>query len=286
MSLHQVRDVEELEAALSPWREEGIAFVPTMGNLHAGHLALVARARELAPRVVVSIFVNPLQFGPGEDYQRYPRTLEADRAKLAEAGVDLLFAPPVEVMYPRPLEEISRIHVPRLSEILCGAHRPGHFDGVATVVARLFNLVRPAHAVFGEKDYQQLLIIRRMVADLAIPVTIHGVATVREADGLAMSSRNQYLDPEERARAPALYRTLKRTAEALRAGRRDYPELEREATQALLQAGFRAVDYFAILDAEDLTPPRPGRPLAVLAAAHLGKARLIDNVRVPVPSRD
>ncbi len=204
MTLPMVQEAAALERALAPWREAGIAFVPTMGNLHDGHLALVARARELAPRVVVSIFVNPLQFGPQEDYAAYPRTLEEDRARLAEAGVDLLFAPTVEVMYPRPLTEVTRVHVPGLSQILCGAARPGHFDGVATVVARLFNLVRPRHAVFGEKDYQQLMIIRRMVADLAFPIEIHGVPTVREPDGLAMSSRNRYLSPSERARAPRL----------------------------------------------------------------------------------
>ncbi len=274
-----VRDREALEAALAPWRGDGIAFVPTMGNLHAGHLALVARARELAPRVVVSIYVNPLQFGPQEDFAAYPRTLEEDRARLAEAGADLVFAPRDAVMYPRPLSETTRVHVPGLSEILCGAHRPGHFDGVATVVARLFNLVRPDHAVFGEKDYQQLLVIRRMVDDLAIPVRIHGVPTVREPDGLAMSSRNQYLTPEERARAPALYRALRAAAEALARGSEDYGRLESQGRVALEAAGFR-VDYFTVRDADDLGPPAPGRPRVVLAAARLGRARLIDNLRV------
>ncbi len=274
-----VRDPAALDAALAPWRSGGIAFVPTMGNLHDGHLALVARARELAPRVVVSIYVNPLQFGPQEDFAAYPRTLEADRARLAEAGADLVFAPRDAVMYPRPLSETTRVHVPGLSEILCGAHRPGHFDGVATVVARLFNLVRPDHAVFGEKDYQQLLVIRRMVEDLAIPVRIHGVPTVREPDGLAMSSRNQYLTPEERARAPALYRALRAAAEALAQGREDYGRLEAQGRAALEAAGFR-VDYFTVRDADDLAPPAPGRPLVVLAAARLGRARLIDNLRV------
>jgi len=274
-----VRDAAALEAALAPWRTDAIAFVPTMGNLHDGHLALVARARRLAPRVVVSIYVNPLQFGPQEDFAAYPRTLEQDRARLAEAGADLIFAPHDRVMYPRPLDETTRVHVPGLSEILCGAHRPGHFDGVATVVARLFNLVRPDHAVFGEKDYQQLLVIRRMVADLAIPVRIHGVPTVREADGLAMSSRNQYLTPEERARAPALYRALRAAAEALARGEEDYARVEAAGSEALAAAGLR-VDYFTVRDAEDLSPPAPGRPLVVLAAARLGRARLIDNLRV------
>ncbi len=274
-----VRDREALDAALAPWRSDGIAFVPTMGNLHDGHLALVARARELAPRVVVSIYVNPLQFGPQEDFDAYPRTLEADRARLAEVGADLVFAPLDSVMYPRPLEETTRVHVPGLSEILCGAHRPGHFDGVTTVVARLFNLVRPDHAVFGEKDYQQLLVIRRMVEDLAIPVRIHGVPTVREPDGLAMSSRNQYLSLDERARAPALYRALRTAAEALARGSEDYERLEAQGRAALEAAGFR-VDYFTVRDAEDLGPPKAGRPLVVLAAARLGRARLIDNLRV------
>ncbi len=274
-----VRDCEALDAALAPWRSDGIAFVPTMGNLHDGHLALVARARELAPRVVVSIYVNPLQFGPQEDFAAYPRTLEEDRARLAEVGADLVFAPWDEVMYPRPLSETTRVRVPGLSEILCGAHRPGHFDGVATVVARLFNLVRPDHAVFGEKDYQQLLVIRRMVADLAIPVRIHGASTVREPDGLAMSSRNQYLSPEERARAPALYRALRAAAEALARGSEDYGRLEAQGRAALEATGFR-VDYFTVRDADDLGPPSSGRPRVVLAAARLGRARLIDNLRV------
>ncbi len=257
-----------------------VAFVPTMGNLHEGHLALVRRARALGDRVVVSIFVNPLQFDRAEDLAAYPRTPEEDAALLEAEGVDLLFLPGVEALYPEGMARHTRVEVPGVSEELCGAARPGHFTGVATIVCKLFNLVQPDVAVFGKKDYQQLLVIRKMVSDLAMPVAIEGVETVREADGLAMSSRNGYLTREERRRAPALYRTLRETAEALAAGAGDYASLEAEGRRKLEAAGMRP-DYFEIRRAADLETPGPGeRALVVLAAAFLGRARLIDNLEV------
>jgi pantoate--beta-alanine ligase len=259
---------------------ERVAFVPTMGNLHDGHLELVRRGRALAPRVVVSIFVNPLQFGPGEDLASYPRTLARDVELLATAGADLLFAPSADAMYPRPVPEQTRVEVPGLSDILCGASRPGHFVGVATVVCKLFNMVRPDLALFGEKDFQQLAVIRRMVDDLCIPVEVVGVPTVREPDGLAMSSRNGYLTAEERERAPALYRALQAVAQAVEAGGSDLAALERAAAARIDAAGLRT-DYVSVRRARDLALPGDAdEDLVVLAAAYLGRARLIDNLRV------
>ncbi|HHH44479.1 MAG TPA: pantoate--beta-alanine ligase [Gammaproteobacteria bacterium] len=278
--MRTLASVEDLRAAIQAWRRaaERIAFVPTMGDLHAGHLALVRHARSRAPRVVVSVFVNPTQFGPGEDFEAYPRTLESDASQLAQEGVDLLFAPEVETLYPGGTEATTQIDVPQVSRGLCDDFRPGHFAGVATVVARLFNLVQPDVAVFGEKDYQQLAVIRRMVRDLCWPIGIDGVPTVREADGLAMSSRNRYLDAAERARAPLLYQTLCKVAAAVREGQRDYRELEREAMEKLAAAGFQP-EYVAIRHAQTLQALETGqRPARVLAAARLGRARLIDNV--------
>jgi pantoate--beta-alanine ligase len=259
---------------------ERVAFVPTMGNLHDGHLELVRRGCALAPRVVVSIFVNPLQFGPGEDLASYPRTLARDVELLATAGADLLFAPSADAMYPRPVPEQTRVEVPGLSDILCGASRPGHFVGVATVVCKLFNMVRPDLALFGEKDFQQLTVIRRMVDDLCIPVEVVGVPTVREPDGLAMSSRNGYLTAEERERAPALYRALQAVAQAVEAGGSDLAALERAAAARIDAAGLRT-DYVSVRRARDLALPGDAdEDLVVLAAAYLGRARLIDNLRV------
>ncbi len=280
--MRQVDTIAELRRQLGVWRRDGarIALVPTMGNLHEGHLRLVDVGRARADRVVVSVFVNPFQFGPGEDYDRYPRTLEQDRARLTDRGADLLFAPAVAEIYPRPLAESTYVEVPGITETLCGASRPGHFRGVATVVAKLFNLVRPDVAVFGEKDYQQLQVIRRLTADLNFPVEIVGVPVVRESDGLAMSSRNGYLTPEERARAPALYRTLCEARDAIAAGETDFAALCRRQRERLCRAGFRP-DYFEIRRA-DLGEAAPGdRPLVILAAAWLGRTRLIDNLRVP-----
>ena len=281
MTLETIEEISTLRERVAAWRRAGqrVGFVPTMGNLHAGHLALVAEARRLSERVVVSIFVNPLQFGPQEDFAAYPRTLARDQELLAGAGTDLLFAPTVAAVYPRGQAEQTRVEVPGLSDILCGASRPGHFVGVATVVCKLFNMVQPDLAVFGEKDFQQLQVIRLMTLDLSLPVAIQGLATAREADGLAMSSRNGYLTAEERARAPALYHTLQRCADWLRAGQ-DSATVERQAEEAIAAAGFEP-DYFSVRRAADLGLPAPGeRELVVLAAARLGRARLIDNLRV------
>lgn len=262
---------ESLEGAMR------VAFVPTMGNLHAGHLHLVERAREHGDLVVVSIFVNPLQFGPNEDYERYPRTLEADCEKLAQAGAHVVFAPPVDVIYPVP----QQVHVepPPLAAELCGAFRPGHFSGVATVVAKLFNLVQPQVALFGKKDYQQLAVIRALVQQLNFPVDIIGVETQRMADGLALSSRNGYLTESQRAEAPRLYATLQTIRQQVEAGRRDFVALESEAIEQLQRHGWR-VDYVSVRCRSGLSAPEEGKELVVLAAAWLGATRLIDNLEI------
>ena len=276
-----IETLEELREQVRAWRVAGerVAFVPTMGNLHAGHLTLIAEARARASRVVASIFVNPMQFGPAEDLDAYPRTLARDRELLEEAGCDLLFAPGVATVYPRGSEEQTRVEVPGLSDVLCGESRPGHFRGVATVVCKLFNMVQPDVALFGEKDFQQLLVIRRMVEDLAVPVEIVGVPTVRESDGLAMSSRNGYLTPSERARAPALRRVLTQARDSLLAGNAA-ASVEREAEDALREAGLTP-DYIRVRTTEDLRPAtQTDRDLVILAAAYLGRARLIDNLRL------
>jgi pantoate--beta-alanine ligase len=278
--MRTLASVEDVRKAINNWRmaRERIAFVPTMGDLHQGHLALVRHALGSAPHVVVSIFVNPTQFGPGEDFDAYPRTLESDEEKLQSEGAELLFAPSVETLYPGGAEETTRVEVPQVSRGLCGDFRPGHFAGVATVVARLFNLVQPDVAVFGEKDYQQLAVIRRMVRDLCWPVEIDGVPTVREADGLAMSSRNRYLSTDERKLAPVLYQTLWEVAEQARARQQSCRVLERQAMKKLEEAGF-SPEYVSIRHAETLRPVETGEmPARVLAAARLGKTRLIDNV--------
>ncbi|MGD8911288.1 MAG: pantoate--beta-alanine ligase [Candidatus Thiodiazotropha sp.] len=278
--METISEVETLRQSIGSWRKAGekIGFVPTMGNLHEGHLALVETARDCCDRTVVSIFVNPMQFGEGEDFSTYPRTLEQDQYSLEQAGVDLLFAPSAKTVYPQGKQVQTRVEVPELSDILCGASRPGHFVGVATIVCKLFNYVQPDIAVFGEKDYQQLMVIRRMVADLAMPVEIIGLPTVREADGLAKSSRNCYLSPQERKRAPKLYETLRITARSLRGGERNFPLLEAKAIDLLRSAGFKP-DYYTIRRADDLMLPSEGEPnLVILAAAYLGTTRLIDNL--------
>lgn len=279
-----VRGRDELRAELREWRLAGdhVALVPTMGNLHEGHLSLMQLAREHAERVVVSIFVNPTQFEPGGDYADYPRTLATDKRKLKLTGADLVFVPDVETMYPFGPENATVVSVPALKDDLCGAFRPGHFDGVTSVVSRLFALVAPDVAVFGQKDYQQQVIIRRMVEDLGLAVDIVVAPTVREEDGLARSSRNQYLTEDERRIAPALYRTLEHVAKDLQSGKRNYGELESQAMAELQAAGY-VPDYVAIRRAENLqAPDRDTDHLVVLAAARLGKARLIDNVPVDV----
>lgn len=277
----QVDSIAALRAQLQAWRLAGekIALVPTMGSLHAGHLALVEHAQQLADRVVVSIFVNPLQFGPNEDFDRYPRSLDADAQHLRQIKTDLLFAPPVAEVYPSGQASVTTIEVPGVSEGLCGAQRPGHFVGVATVVAKLFNMVQPDLAVFGEKDYQQLQVIRKMVADLCMPVEIVGMPTVREQDGLALSSRNQYLNSEERAKAVELYQELRRVADDLTQNS-NFEAEEDGAMTRLKSAGF-APEYFAIRDADSLDlATEKSEELIILVAAKLGKTRLIDNLRL------
>jgi pantoate--beta-alanine ligase len=266
------------------WRQKGdhIALVPTMGNLHDGHLCLIDLAREHAERVVVSVFVNPTQFEPGGDFEKYPRTLATDKRKLKRAQADLLFVPDVETMYPFGTADATIVSVPKLRDDLCGAFRPGHFDGVTSVVSRLFGLVLPDVAVFGQKDYQQQLVIRRMVEDLHWPVKIVSGATVREADGLAYSSRNQYLTEDERRIAPALYEVLQKLGRDLQAGKREFAELESQGMAVLATAGF-SPDYVAIRRAVNLqAPDRDTDELVILAAARLGSARLIDNLVVDV----
>lgn len=276
-TLHTIAD---LRSALLPARRAGqrIALVPTMGNLHAGHIRLVSTARQHADLVVTSIFVNPLQFGANEDLDSYPRTLAADQQQLAAAGCDLVFAPSERDIYPRGRDAHTLVTVPGLSELYCGATRPGHFDGVTTVVCKLFNIVQPDVAIFGEKDFQQLAIIRRMCVDLDIPVEIVGVPTERAPSGLALSSRNGYLSEEERQRAAALQSTLQQLATRLKSGANNYSILESEALQTLEQQGFRG-DYLRIVNRHTLQPAGANdKALIILAAAWMGPARLIDNL--------
>ena len=278
--MQTVQDAAALRAVVRGWRGQGltVGFVPTMGNLHAGHHSLIKLARARADRVVASVFVNPTQFGPNEDFERYPRTLVQDQVGLAEQDCDLLFAPEVATLYPFGAEHSVSIHVPQLTETLEGAHRPGHFDGVATVVCKLFNLVQPDLAVFGQKDFQQLKVIERMVRDLSLPVKIMAAATLRADDGLALSSRNQYLSAEQRALAPQVYATLQQMRDLIAKGHA-WPVVEQAAASKLARAGFEP-DYAAIRRVEDLSEPAEGETegLVALIAARLGTTRLIDNL--------
>ena len=279
-----VTTVDELREQLRDWRASGdhIALVPTMGNLHDGHISLIDLAREHAEKVVVSVFVNPTQFSKGEDFETYPRTLDRDERRLKRHGVDLLFTPDVDALYPFGSDTATSVSVPALGDNFCGNSRPGHFDGVTSVVSRLFGLVQPDTAVFGQKDYQQQLIIRRMTRDLGYPVRIVTGETVREDDGLALSSRNQNLSDDEREKAPMLFEAMSDIGRALQAGKRDFGELEDNALQQLKGAGFEP-DYVSIRRAEDLSvPDRDCDELVVLAAATLGTTRLIDNIVVSV----
>ena len=272
----------QLQPILRQYRASGqrIGFVPTMGNLHEGHLDLVRKAHQLCDVVVVSIFVNPLQFGPNEDLDAYPRTMAADKEKLFSEGVQVLYAPGVEDIYPEGMAAQTVVQVPDLGDTLCGSSRPGHFDGVTTVVNKLFNIVQPDIAVFGEKDFQQLSIVRKMVRDLCMPVEIVGVATARDEDGLAKSSRNGYLSPTERSVAPLLHQTLLECREAIACGFDNFLQLESHARMQLLQAGFEP-DYFSVRDARTLRGVTDStEEVAILAAARLGSTRLIDNVRL------
>jgi pantoate--beta-alanine ligase len=284
MNLSEIRMIRE---AMAQWRIQGdrVAFVPTMGNLHSGHLQLVKTAKALAGKVVVSIFVNPMQFDRANDLKNYPRTLEEDKNVLERFGVDLLFTPNHSEIYPNGTQEITHVEVPGLSSILCGTSRPGHFRGVATVLSKLFNIIQPDVAVFGEKDYQQLMLVRRMAADLNIPVEIVGVMTVRESDGLAMSSRNSYLSVAERSKAPLLYQTLKEVVFAIKRGNRDYPKILNQAKEKLENQGL-IPDYLSIHRQQDLASPQTGDvDLVVLGAVWLGKARLIDNITLCLKER-
>jgi pantoate--beta-alanine ligase len=280
--METVTTISAVRERVRAWRRGGerVVFVPTMGNLHAGHVSLIEAARRHGERFVASIFVNPMQFGPNEDFAHYPRTPREDERMLSSAGCDLMFMPDVAEIYPHGSERAARVEVPGLSRILEGEFRPGHMEGVSTVVAKLFHIVEPDVAVFGEKDYQQLTVIRRMVVELCMGVEIVGAPTLRDTDGLALSSRNQYLTPAERKVAPVIFATLEAAAGRLRAGDAQFSSIERSGLQALKTAGLRP-DYFSVRRADDLTAPDPEtRALVVLAAARLGKARLIDNVQV------
>ncbi len=272
-----IRTITELRA----WRKaQGrVAFVPTMGNLHEGHLKLIEEARKQADAVVVSIFVNSLQFGQGEDYAAYPRTLEADVQKLTEHGVSVVFTPDEKELYPR-IKQDFQVEPPNIQNELCGAFRPGHFRGVATVVSKLFNIVQPDVACFGKKDYQQLHVIQRMVEDLNFPIDIVAVDTGRSDDGLALSSRNGFLSSEERQQAPLLYQMLSKIKDAIQAGHQDYATLEKKAINTLTKEGWQ-VDYVEIRNSESLEVAHVGdKDLVVLGAARLGKPRLIDNIEI------
>jgi len=280
--MNTVKAVRDLRAALARARSEGkrIALVPTMGNLHSGHIALVTKAAQRADFVVASIFVNPLQFGPNEDLASYPRTLAADQEKLLQAGCHLLFTPTVEEMYPHGMADQTIVRVPVVSEGLCGGSRPGHFDGVSTVVSKLFNMVQPDIAVFGQKDFQQLAVVSALVRDLNMPIQIIGEPTVRAADGLALSSRNGYLNETQRAAAPALYRVINVIADAVRSGDSNFEQLLVSGKRDLEAAGFRP-DYLEIRQAVTLRPATAeDRDLVILGAAFLGTTRLIDNLHL------
>jgi pantoate--beta-alanine ligase len=280
--MNTVKTVRELRAAVARARSEGkrIALVPTMGNLHSGHIALVTKAVQRADFVIASIFVNPLQFGPSEDLASYPRTLAADQEQLLQAGCHLLFTPTVDEMYPHGMADQTIVRVPVVSEGLCGGSRPGHFDGVSTVVSKLFNMVQPDIAIFGQKDFQQLAVVNALVRDLNMPIQIIGEPTVRAADGLALSSRNGYLSEDQRAAAPALYRVIKQIGDALRNGDQNHDQLLSDGVKALEAAGFRP-DYLEIRNAVSLRAATLGdQDLVVLGAAFLGKTRLIDNLHL------
>jgi pantoate--beta-alanine ligase len=285
--MQTITRIADLRDTVTRWRlgRESIAFVPTMGNLHMGHASLMSAAHLHGRRVISSIFVNPMQFGPSEDFSAYPRTPQDDHELLRDYGVDALFQPTVDEMYPAGSVGSTVVDVPGLTDVLCGAFRPGHFQGVATVVVKLLCLVQPDVAIFGEKDYQQLTVIRRVVEDLNLPVRIVGAPTVRADDGLALSSRNRYLSEAERAAAPAMYRALDRARRRLEAGDTDYAALQGEGLAALVAGGIKP-DYFEVRTAHRLAPPQPGDVhLVVLAAGRLGKARLIDNLQCTAPLR-
>ena len=276
-----IHSITEMQSYSSVWQQAGlkIAYVPTMGNLHAGHLSLVEKAVQVADRVVVSIFVNPLQFNENSDFEAYPRTLDADIKKLDDYRVNVLFAPSEKALYPQGREQVTTLEVPELSTILEGKRRPGHFRGVTTVVAKLFNCVQPHVAIFGEKDFQQLLVLKRMVADLNFPIEIIGMPTQREEDGLAMSSRNSRFSAAERQKAPVLYRALQLLRDKILTGERDFAQLESQAMEQISGEGMTP-EYISVRSAKDLGAPQTSTDLVIMAAARLGQTRLIDNIRI------
>ena len=280
--MYQANSVTELRQYVQHWKDHGqsIAFIPTMGNLHAGHMSLIEKGQSLCDRSLCSIFVNPMQFGANEDFNHYPRTLDSDLAQLEAAGCDLVYLPTASELYPQGLDKITQIQVTDLTDHYEGAHRPGHFTGVATVVLKLFNIVRPDVSVFGKKDFQQYRVISKMVADLNLDVQIIGQETTRETSGLATSSRNQYLDAEQTGKAALIYQILRATAGQISEGERDYPAAEQQALASLEQAGFKT-DYFKICNAETLFPAGPDdRDLVILVTAALGPTRLLDNIEI------
>ena len=284
--MESILDVSSLRKRSRQWRRDGqsSALVPTMGNLHSGHLSLLERAKELADRTIVSIFVNPIQFGVGEDYQTYPSTMKEDLVKLGQAGADVVFMPDLKELYPGGTEDDTRITVPQISDILCGEFRKGHFSGVATVVSKLLINSLPDFALFGEKDFQQILVIKRMVVDLLLPVEIVAMPTCREGDGLAMSSRNRYLDEKQRKISPVIYRTLAGAARQLERRDMTIKDIESEGVESLSECGMK-VEYFSIRRQVDLKPADSSdRNLVILAAVWLGEARLIDNLKVDLIS--
>jgi pantoate--beta-alanine ligase len=277
-----VDSIASLRALTGDWKRNGqtVGFVPTMGNLHDGHLKLVKRAKSHNDKVIVSIFVNPMQFGANEDLDAYPRTIEEDKAKLIADGADAVFLPSVSDMYPAGLDVQTYVEVPGISDVLCGASRPGHFRGVATVVSKLFNMVQPDDAFFGEKDYQQLQVIRTMVRDLSMAVTVHGVPTEREASGLAMSSRNGYLSAQEKATASLIYKAMQQMQADIELGNTDFVAIEKNAIAELEQHGFKN-DYVRIVNAQTFMPARADDShIVIVVALFMGKTRLIDNLQL------
>ncbi len=280
--MYQATSVNEIQQYVQHWREHGqsIAFIPTMGNLHAGHISLIEKGQSLCDRTICSIFVNPMQFGPNEDWDHYPRTIDADIEKLEAIGCDLAYMPAASELYPDGLDKISHVEVTDLTDNYEGAHRPGHFTGVATVVLKLFNIVKPDVSVFGKKDYQQYRVIRKMVEDFNLDVRIVGQETTREASGLATSSRNQYLDEAQKEQASLIYRTLRDSARQIDEGERDFESLQQRAVAKLDAAGFKT-DYFAVCSAETLQPATPeDRDLVILVTAAMGPTRLLDNIEI------
>ena len=280
--MDQATSVIELQQYVQHWKDHGqsIAFIPTMGNLHDGHMSLIEKGQSLSDRTICSIFVNPMQFGPNEDWDHYPRSLDSDLAKLEAIGCDLVYLPTASELYPEGLDKISQVQVTDLTDNYEGAHRPGHFTGVATVVLKLFNIVKPDVSVFGKKDFQQYRVISKMVQDFNLDVQIIGQETTREASGLATSSRNQYLDAEQKETAAIIYRTLQQVAAGIDQGERDFRALEQDAIASLDDAGFKT-DYFKICNAETLLPATPeDRDLVILVTAAIGQTRLLDNIEV------